>query len=91
MYTSDIPDIFKPSTPLPDTHRKSGADKSALGATTMAKGTVSNKPCSAAKRSCKQPVAAPSKTLDSCLKGKPATNKQQQLSPQPKRLRKGTS
>ncbi|KAJ2043683.1 hypothetical protein H4S04_006633 [Coemansia sp. S16] len=89
--TGDIPDIFKPSTPLPDTRKKSNADKSELGepgTTTAAKGTVSNKPCSTAKRSRKQPVTAPSKALDSYLKGEPATNKQQQSSlppsPQPK-------
>ncbi|KAJ2099372.1 hypothetical protein GGI09_002821 [Coemansia sp. S100] len=84
--TGDIPDIFKPSTPLPDTRKKSNADKSEPGkpgTTTAAKGTVSNKPCSTAKRSRKQPVTAPSKALDSYLKGKPATNKQQQSSPPP--------
>ncbi|KAJ2344058.1 hypothetical protein GGH92_004646 [Coemansia sp. RSA 2673] len=102
--TGDIPNIFKKSTPLSDTRKKLGADKSepgksgepgALGATTTAKGAVSNKPYSTAKRSHKQPVAAPSKTLESCFKRKPVTNKQQQSSslllPQPKRLRKGTS
>ncbi|KAJ2095300.1 hypothetical protein GGI09_004943 [Coemansia sp. S100] len=86
--TGNIPDIFKPSTPLTDTCKKSNADKSELGkpGTTMtARGTVSNKPRSTAKRSRKQSVAAPSKTLDSYLKGEPATNKPQQ-SPPPKRL-----
>ncbi|KAJ2012742.1 hypothetical protein IW146_009314, partial [Coemansia sp. RSA 922] len=61
--TGDIPDIFKPSTPLPDTRKKSNADKSepgTLGITTTAKGTVSNKPHSTAKRSLKQQVPAPS-------------------------------
>ncbi|KAJ1915922.1 hypothetical protein GGI09_007190 [Coemansia sp. S100] len=88
--TGDIPRIFKPPTPLPDTRKKSNADKSELGepgATMMAKGTVSNKPRSAAKRSRKQPVTAPSKTLDSYIKRKSATNKLQQLPP-PKRLHK---
>ncbi|KAJ2259307.1 hypothetical protein GGI13_000090 [Coemansia sp. RSA 455] len=97
--TGDIPRIFKPSTHLPDTRKKSNADKSELGepgATTTTKGTVSNKPRSTAKRSRKQPVTAPSKTLDFYLKGEPATNKQQQQSsplplPQPKRLHKGTA
>ncbi|KAJ2067975.1 hypothetical protein GGH13_005092 [Coemansia sp. S155-1] len=84
--TGDIPDIFKPSTPLPDTRKKSNAGKSELGepgTATTAKGTVSNKPRSTAKRSRKQPVTAPSKALDSYLKGEPATNKQQQSSPPP--------
>ncbi|KAJ2030120.1 hypothetical protein H4S03_007178 [Coemansia sp. S3946] len=97
--TGDIPDIFKPSTPLPDTRKKSNANKSELGepgTTKAAKGTVSNKPRSTAKRSRKQPVAAPSKTLDSYFERKSATNKQQQQSspppsPQSKRLHKGTS
>ncbi|KAJ2066169.1 hypothetical protein GGH13_005823, partial [Coemansia sp. S155-1] len=82
--TSDIPDIFKPSTPLPDICKQLDADKSepgALGTTTTAKGIVSNKPHSTAKRSCKQPVVAPSKTLDSYFERKSATNKQQQSSP----------
>ncbi|KAJ2115550.1 hypothetical protein IW146_002213 [Coemansia sp. RSA 922] len=71
--TGETPDIFKPSTPLPDTRKKSNADKSELGepgATMMAKGTVSNKPRSAAKHPCKQPVPAPSKTLDSYFERK---------------------
>ncbi|KAJ2078159.1 hypothetical protein GGI09_008097, partial [Coemansia sp. S100] len=62
--TGDIPDIFKPLTPPPDTSKKSNADKSEpgkSGATTTAKGTVSNKPHSTTKPSHKQPVAAPSK------------------------------
>ncbi|KAJ2030147.1 hypothetical protein GGH13_005938 [Coemansia sp. S155-1] len=88
--TGDIPDIFKPSTPLPDTGKKSNTDKSEPGepgATTTARGTVSNKPRSTAKRSRKQSVAAPSKPLDSYFERKSATNKPQQ-SPPPKRLRK---
>ncbi|KAJ2084651.1 hypothetical protein GGI09_007174, partial [Coemansia sp. S100] len=88
--TGDIPDIFKLSTPRQHSTSCEYQAKSELGepgATTTARGTVSNKPRSTAKRSRKQPVAAPSKPLDSYFERKSATNKPQQ-SPPPKRLRK---
>ncbi|KAJ2863033.1 hypothetical protein GGH94_003864, partial [Coemansia aciculifera] len=60
------------------------------GATTTAKGTVSKKPRSTAKRSRKQPVATTSTTPRSSAKRKPTTNKQQLSSPPSKRSRKAT-
>ncbi|KAJ2103296.1 hypothetical protein GGI09_000733, partial [Coemansia sp. S100] len=84
--TGKTTDTFKPLTPLPDTRKKSNADKSdpgTLGTTMMVKGTVSIKPHSTTKHSHRQPVAALSKTLDSHFERKSATNKLQQSLPPP--------